>query len=80
MYVMKYLPVLLVFFSFSTAMAQKKYNLQLRFVTDKKTIAPNTKVTLLKNINSKSGAVVVDEVISDKKGVLNFATFREAFR
>lgn len=79
MYVMKYLPFLLVFFCFSTSMAQKKYNLQLRFETDKKTIASNTKVTLLKNINSKSGAVVVDEVISDKKGVLNLQLSEKHF-
>lgn len=68
---MKYFHFVLFFFCISTVMAQKKYDLQLRFITDKKTIAPNVKVTFLKNINTESGAVVIDEVVSDSKGILN---------
>lgn len=62
---------LLLLFCFSLAMAQKQYSLKLHFMTDSNEAAPHVQVTLFKNIEGKEGAVIVNKVTADEKGILN---------
>lgn len=76
---MKPICFLVFFFCFSAVTAQKQYSLQLRFLTDKKEIAPNIKVTLLKTSDINPDDVITEEVMSDNKGVLNLKLSEKYF-